>query len=105
MLCKLIVSLVLGFAGIALWQAGEAMPKPQLELDIVRREVRLVRYHGENKGLLKRRRFSELEEVQIQGNTVALWSDDGALLAELTLSDEVALRSFRSALRDEGFDI
>ncbi|MEP4195363.1 MAG: hypothetical protein ABJL99_06970 [Aliishimia sp.] len=97
-LCKLMVTLVLGFSGAALWQAGTPTPAPELEIDLVRREVRLVRWYGETKSLITRRRFSDLRGAKFDGRDVQLWDQNGELLADLTLPDLEAAKSLRTGL-------
>lgn len=104
-LCKMMVALVLGFVGAALWQAGTPVPAPQIEIDVVRREVRLVRWTQDARSILTRRRFSDLGAVDLQGNTAQFWDANDELLASVAVRNEASLRSLRLALRNEGFDI
>lgn len=99
-LCKLMVSIVLGFTGAAFWQAGSPRPRPELEIDIARREMRLVRYQGETKTLVTRRRFRDLSRFKFDGCDVQLWDNDGDLLAELTLPDMASADALHLALED-----
>lgn len=101
-LTKLMVALVLGFIGAALWQSGSPVPTPELEIDMVRREVRLVRWMQDRRAVVKRRRFADLERADFEGDTVQLWEKDNNLLAEVSVRDEMGLRSLRRAMTDEG---
>ncbi|THH38293.1 hypothetical protein E4Z66_01605 [Aliishimia ponticola] len=101
-LLKLMFALVLGFVGAALWQAGGRVAAPELEIDVVRREVRLIRGFGPSRSIVTRRRFRDLGAVKTQDHSVSFWDADQELLAEVTIADDTALRSLRSALRDEG---
>jgi hypothetical protein len=99
-LSKLMVTLLLGFAGAALWQAGSPRPMPEIEIDLVRREVRLVRFYGETRSLVTRRRFEDLSGAAFRGRDVQLWDEAGELLAELTLPDDALTAALRRALQD-----
>lgn len=100
MLSKIMITLVLGFAGAALWQSGAPTPSPEIEIDMTRREVRLVRWYGESKSLVTRRRFDELQGAAFAGREVQLWDRDGSLLADLTLPDAALAAALRRALED-----
>ncbi len=99
-LSKLMVTVLLGFVGAALWQSGAPHPVPEIEIDLVRREVRLVRFYGETRSLVTRRRFSDLTGAAFQGRNVQLWDEAGDLLAELTLPDDTLTAALRRALQD-----
>jgi len=94
------MTLVLGFIGASLWQSGSPTPTPELEIDLVRREVRLVRWYGETKSLVTRRRFRDLSKTEFDDLNVRLWDDEGDLLAELTLPDMAALDNLRRSIEE-----
>ena len=98
LLSKIMFTLVLGFAGAAFWQAGTPRPAPEIEIDMIRREVRLVRWYGETKSLVTRRRFADLTGAVFEGRDVQLWDRDGELLADITLPDERLARALHHAL-------
>jgi hypothetical protein len=99
-LSKVMITLVLGFIGAALWQSGSLAPSPEIEVDMIRREVRLVRWFGETKSLVTRRRFADLSGAAFEGRNVKLWDEDGELLAELTLPDDGLVASLRRAMEE-----
>ena len=101
-LSKMMVALVLGFVGAALYQSGRASRAPELEIDMTRREVRVVRWNGSAYALAARRKFTDLTRAEISGSDVRLWDADEALLTEISVTDAVALDALRGALRDEG---
>lgn len=104
-LCKMMVAIVLGFAGAALYQAGSPVPTPELELDIIRREVRLVRWTGKSRTVARRVKFSDLSRAEFGDRSVRIWDGQDTMLAELTLSETGARRSLKSALMDEGIRV
>lgn len=104
-LCKIMVALVFGFAGAALWQAGSPVEAPEIEVDMVRREIRLMRWRGQTAQLVRRSHFGELARAEIDGRSVRLWTAEGNLLADLTLPESAALTRLRSALADEGVQV
>jgi hypothetical protein len=101
-LSKLMVALVLGFVGAAIYQSGSPVPSPELEIDIEHKEARLVAYTEGKRSVLKRRRFSDLGRAEFAGETVQLWEKDDNMLAVVSINDEMALRALRRAMTDEG---
>jgi len=101
-LFKLGLSVILGFAGLAILQAGRAQPLVQVEVDTVRREVRLVRGAGQDRTVVSRTLISDLGPAEIHGTMARLWAADGALVAEVAMSDPDLRRSLTAALRDAG---
>ena len=101
-LSKMMVALVLGFVGAALYQSGRATRAPELEIDMARREIRVVRWNGASHSLAARRKFTDLTRAEISDSDVRLWDADGTLLAEISVTDTVALGLLRGALREEG---
>lgn len=102
LLSKLMVALVLGFVGAALWQSGSPMPSPELEIDMERREIRMVREVKGQRSVERRRRFADLARADFDEDTVHLYERSGDLLAIVTIRDEMGLRALRRALTDEG---
>ena len=96
------VALILGFAGAALWQAGSPRRQPELELDPVRREARLVCRHGGKSKLVARRKFKDLDRAEISDDHVRLWDADGAILADVALADANMARLVRRTLSMAG---
>jgi hypothetical protein len=102
MLMKLGVSLCMGFAGLAILQAGRTVPGIEVEIDTVRREVRLVRRKGSTSALVSRTAMTDLGPAEQRGNLLRLWAANGALLAEVAMGDGPARASMIGALRDSG---
>lgn len=100
MLSKLIATLILGVVGATFWQAGAPAPAPEIEIDMIRREVRLVRWYGKTKSLVTRHRFADLSGADFQRRNVQLWDKSGNLLADLTMPDDILTRSLHRALQD-----
>lgn len=101
-LSKVMVVLVLGFAGIALWQAGSPRPAPDLEIDVARRELRLVRRGRAGAAQLVRCRFADLARAQVRDRRVRFWDARDQLLAEVILPDAGSIGLLQRALLDEG---
>lgn len=101
-LFRLAISLTLGFAGLGLWQAGGRRLAPEIEIDMIRREVRLVRIGGNQRVLLARCKFTELARAELEGHLVRIWDSAGNFLAEVELADPVTQRRLLSALKDAG---
>jgi hypothetical protein len=103
MLYKLILSLTSVIAGMGLMHASARPPEPEIEIDTIRREVRLVRRtkSGEDT-VLSASTYAELGKVEVDGPYVRLWDAKMTLLAEVTLYDRDTRLGFLGALRDEG---
>jgi len=103
LLFKLVLSVCGGLAGLGLLQASGKPEQPQIEIDTIRRELRLMRpgLIG-RRAVLRRCRFDDLGKVEKKGAHLRLWDECNALLAEVTLSDHKMMRSLVAGLRDAG---
>ncbi|WP_299730860.1 hypothetical protein [uncultured Tateyamaria sp.] len=101
-LIKLGVSATLILMGLAIIQAGWARPMVEVEIDTVRREVRLMRGKGRARSLVSRTSIADLGPAEVRGNMARLWTTDGSLVAEVAMSDPDLRRSLMGALRDAG---
>lgn len=101
-LFKLGVSATLVLVGLAIVQTGWSKPMVQVEIDTVRREVRLVRGKGRARTLVSRISIADLGPAEVRGTMARLWTADGALVAEVAMSDPDLRRSLMGALRDAG---
>lgn len=103
MLFKLILSLCALIAGIGMLSSSSRPPAPEVEIDSIRREVRLVRrLRGAAPVILQSCTFGDLAHVEHSNTTVRLWDKGGAFLAEVNVTDRSALSSLLSGLRDAG---
>jgi hypothetical protein len=103
MLFKLILSITAVLAGIALMQSSATPNTPEVEIDLIRREVRLVRFIKEGANdVLQRCAFADLARAERDGMHVRLWGQNDALLAEVSLSDRTEMTSLVSGLRAAG---
>lgn len=103
MLFKLILSLTAIIAGLGLISQSASQPAPEVEIDTIRREVRLVRrQRGMADQVLQSCGFANLAHVERDGNNVRLWDQAGTFLAEVSLTDRNALFSLVTGLRDAG---
>lgn len=101
-LMKLGLSLFLGFAGLAIMQTGYSKPEPEIEIDTIRREVRLVRGYGRQRRVLGRTSIRDLGKAQLCDDVVRLHTATGTLLAEVPLDDAEMRTSLCNALHDAG---
>ena len=104
-LLKMMFALILGFSGAALWQAGTSQMEPEMELDMVRREIRMVHVRGTRRNLAMRRKFSDLSGVKMDGAQVQFWDEDNTLLADISIADPATRSSLQRALRGEGISV
>ena len=102
LLMKLVLSLTAAIIGLALIQQGRASTPPEVEIDTVRREIRLVRINGKARECIKHCKFADLDRAEVHGAHVALWDKGNVLLAEVALSDPKMRRSIMSGLADAG---
>lgn len=101
MLFKLVLSVTALLAGFGLMHSSSAPTAPEVEIDTIRREVRLLRPASDGSAqVLQRCAFSALSRAEQRGGHVRLWGPSGALLAEVTLTDRDALKSLIAGLRD-----
>lgn len=103
LLLKLLLSIVAGFVGIGFLQSGAPKMSPHVEIDTIRREVRLVRAsQTATTEVLERCAFDNLAHVEIEGPHVRLWDASGAFMAEVTLTDQKVFARLTAGLRDSG---
>ncbi len=103
MLFKLILSITAVLAGIGFMSASVRPRAPEVEIDMVRREVRVVRRMvGAAPVILQSCKFAKLSRAEQAGPIVRLWDKGGQFLAEVSPTDRQAFTSLISGLRDEG---
>lgn len=102
LLMKLVLSLTAAIIGIALVQQGKSPAKPEIEVDTIRREIRLVRREGKTMECIKQCKFSDLDRAEVQGAHVTLWAKGNVMLAEIALTDPQMRRSLMRGLADAG---
>ena len=103
MLFKLILSLTAIFAGFGLMLGSVRPPLPEVEVDTIRREVRLVRRErGTKPVVIEACSFAQLTDAEFDKGTVRLWDQNGIFLAEFSPTDRNALNSLLAGLRDAG---
>lgn len=103
MLFKLILSLTAGLAGVGLMQSSTTPNTPEIEIDTIRRQVRLVRFvkGGENQ-VLQSCAFADLARAERDGMNVRMWDSNNVFLAEVLLADRTEITSLMSGLRAAG---
>lgn len=103
LLFKLILSLVALLGGLGLMTASAKPREPEIEIDTIRREVRLVRrMRGIAPIILDTYRFDALARAEFDGTIVKLWDRKGDFLAEVCPTDRTALNSLVGGLQDAG---
>ncbi|WP_370401177.1 hypothetical protein [Sulfitobacter sp. JB4-11] len=102
-LFKLLLSIIAAFAAIGFLQSGASKAAPFVEIDTIRREVRLMRASGQDAAqVIERCAIDDLAHAELVGAHVRLWDASGAFLAEATLTDPQAFARMRACLQDSG---
>ena len=99
---KLFASLSFGFLGLAFWQSVSNLGLPSVEIDTIRREVRLMRGFGKARRIDGEYKFKDLAHAERMGNQIRLWGNDGTILVDVEMRDPAKMSSLVSGLRDEG---
>ncbi len=103
MLLKLLLTSVAVIAGLGCMQASANPTAPEVEIDTIRREVRLLRKADDGSAaVLQHCSFADLTRAEVRGSHVRLFGADSNLLAELSLYDRKALRRLMAGLEDAG---
>jgi hypothetical protein len=102
MLMKLVLSLTAAFIGIMLTQQAKTPATPEVEIDTVRREIRLVRRNGKQFECVQSCKFADLDRAEVHGAHVTLWAQGNVMLAEVALTDPQVRRSLMGGLADAG---
>ena len=103
MLFKLILSLMAILAGVGLLQASAKPKAVEVEIDTIRREVRLMRPAPDGSfALIEHCAFADLARAERDDTLIRLWGPSNKLLAEVNMSDRAVLHTLVSGLRDTG---
>jgi hypothetical protein len=102
MLMKLCLSVGAVFLGIALTQGARTPKTPEVEIDTIRREIRLVRRTGKRFECIQSCKFVDLDRAEVHGAHVILWGPGDVMLAEVALRDPQLRRSLMGGLVDAG---
>ncbi|MEL7097981.1 MAG: hypothetical protein AAGM84_04055 [Pseudomonadota bacterium] len=103
LLMKGVLSVTMGAAGWAALSAGRTRPVArEIEVDLVRREVRVVQRRPSGDSVEHVCAFRDLGRAETAHGVVGLWDADGVHLADVALRDRTAGRLLTSALRDAG---
>lgn len=102
LLMKMGLSLSLGFVGLAMMQTRSAYPGREVEIDTVRREVRLIRGHGRKRAVVRSTAIRDLGKAEQLGDMVRLSAANGEPLADVSLLDPTVRTSLCGALKDAG---
>ncbi|WP_147104058.1 hypothetical protein [Tateyamaria sp. syn59] len=99
---KLAVSLFLSLAGFMILQDRRVTDSPDVEIDTVRRELRVVTGAGRHRKVTRRTAIRDLGKAQVIGDTVRLKAANGDVLADVSMSDARVRRHLCGALHDAG---
>lgn len=103
LLFKLALSVTGGMAGFGLLMASAAPRDPRVEIDTIRREVRVVRpTKGTGDMILRRCGFDDLARAEQDGPRVRMWDRNDDLLVDITMKNRDALFSLVGGLKDVG---
>jgi hypothetical protein len=102
-LFKLLLSVVAAVTGLGMYAASAKPQAPQMQIDMIRREVRLLRPgRAGREVLLHRCRFADLSRVEQTGAHLRLWDEHETLLGDVTVSDRKVLHRLMTGLQDAG---
>jgi hypothetical protein len=102
LLIKLVISLVIGFCGLALLQQGKTPASPEVEIDTIRHEIRIVRRGLHGREVLSHTKYDDLERAELNGAHLILWGAGDTMLAEVALTDPKMRRALLSGLSNAG---
>jgi hypothetical protein len=102
MLIKLALTVFAAMAGIGLLLASNYERFDEIEIDCIRRELRLVRPGTRGKTVLQRCGFDAIGRAEHEGTVVRLFDPEGGIIAEAALKDRFAMASLLVGLRDVG---
>lgn len=99
---KLAVSLVFSLAGFMILQERRTDDTAEVEIDTVRREVRVLTGAGRARKLARRTAIRDLGKAELMGDSLRLTAANGDVLADVSLADTHIRKSLCSALHDAG---
>lgn len=99
---KMGVSMFLSIAGFIIMQERHDHKLPFVEIDTVRREVRVVKQRKRAKAIIGRTPIRDLGKAEAVGDKIRLSAANGELLAEVALTDPKVRSSLYNALQDAG---
>lgn len=78
-----------------LWQASRRQAAPEVHIDFVRSEVRVMEREGREERLKRRYGFAELTKMDVEDGMLTLVAPDGQILAmvPIDMATEAALRA------------
>ncbi|NNE51091.1 MAG: hypothetical protein HKN30_01655 [Sulfitobacter sp.] len=100
LLFKLALSICAALAGIGFLQSSGTPSAPEVQIDSLKREIRVVRKEGAlHTRVLQRCGFDDLSRVERGGAHLRFWDAKGGFLAEVTLADSRAMESVLDQMR------
>lgn len=102
MFTKLVLSLTTASIGIKLTQQAKMPSAPEVEIDTLRQEIRLVRRSGRQLECVEKCKFVDLNCAEVYGFHVTLWGKGNVMLAEVAMTDPQVRRSLMAGLANAG---
>ncbi len=103
MLMKMALSAISLLVGVWLMLSGQKPATPEIQIDTVRREVRLVRPGPLGADLLLQKcRFSDLSKVKREDRVLMFWDEKGNFIADVYVGQKNVMDALISGLLDSG---
>ncbi|MEH6392870.1 MAG: hypothetical protein V7763_14540 [Sulfitobacter sp.] len=103
MLMKMALSAISLLVGVWLILSGQKPAAPEIQIDTVRREVRLVRPGPLGADLLLQKcRFSDLSKVKREDRVLRFWDEKGDFIADVYIGHQSVMDVLISGLLDSG---
>jgi len=103
MLMKMALSAISLLVGVWLILSGQKPAAPEIQIDTVRREVRLVRPGPLGADLLLQKcRFSDLSKVKREDRVLMFWDEKGDFIADVYIGHQSVMDVLISGLLDSG---
>lgn len=103
MLMKMALSAISLLVGVWLILSGQKPAAPEIQIDTVRRVVRLVRPGPLGADLLLQKcRFSDLSKVKREDRVLRFWDEKGDFIADLYIGHQSVMDVLISGLLDSG---
>ena len=101
----LAVSAFMAMAGMALIRGGHREPTVEIEIDLARDELRLVRPYARTRQgavVVERYAFADLGAVEVVAEMARMWDANDTLIAEVPLADPQTRSALLRALSAHG---
>lgn len=100
---KLVLTALFAVSGVLLLRGGGTCAQPVIELDTIRREMRVTRPGRDSAHTtFTRCAFRDLARVVQEGDVLRLWDSTGTCVGSVKLGCDAGAHSILGALRDAG---